>query len=42
VDTFATGDDCAAADFVRGFDSRPAGIIERLDLLRPIDCQPPT
>ena len=36
VDTFETGDDCAAADFVRGFDFRPAAIIERLDLLRPI------
>ena len=36
VDTFDTGDDCAAADFVRGFDFRPAAIIERLDLLRPI------
>jgi len=36
VDTFDTGDDCAAAEFVRGFDFRPAAIIERLDLLRPI------
>ncbi len=36
VDTFGTGDPAAAAEFVRGFDFRPAAIIERLDLLRPI------
>ena len=36
VDTFGTGDARGAADFVRGFDFRPAAIIERLDLLRPI------
>ncbi len=36
VETFGTGDPAAAADFVRGFDFRPAAIIERLDLLRPI------
>ena len=36
MDTFGTGDAGAAADFVRGFDFRPAAIIERLDLLRPI------
>jgi S-adenosylmethionine synthetase len=36
VDTFGTGDPSAAADFVRSFDFRPAAIIERLDLLRPI------
>lgn len=37
VDTFGTGDDCAAADFVmNAFDFRPRKIIERLDLLRPI------
>jgi S-adenosylmethionine synthetase len=36
VDTFGTGDDEAAADFVSRFDFRPAAIIERLDLLRPI------
>jgi S-adenosylmethionine synthetase len=36
VDTFGTGDERAAADFVRGFDFRPAAIIERLQLLRPI------
>lgn len=35
VDTFGTGDDRKAADFVRGFDFRPAAIIEQLDLLRP-------
>jgi S-adenosylmethionine synthetase len=36
VDTFGTGDERAAADFVRGFDFRPRAIIEQLDLLRPI------
>jgi S-adenosylmethionine synthetase len=36
VDTFQTGDERAAAEFVRGFDFRPAAIIERLGLLRPI------
>ena len=36
VDTFGTGDECAAADFVKGFDFRPAAIIEMLDLLQPI------
>ncbi|MCI0434058.1 MAG: methionine adenosyltransferase [Gemmatimonadetes bacterium] len=36
VETFGTGDDDAAAEFVRTFDFRPAAIIERLDLLRPI------
>jgi S-adenosylmethionine synthetase len=36
VDTFGTGDERAAADFVRGFDFRPAAIIDRLQLLRPI------
>ena len=36
VDTFDTGDERAAAAFVRGFDFRPAAIIERLGLLRPI------
>jgi S-adenosylmethionine synthetase len=36
VDTFGTGDDIIAADFVRGFDFRPAAIIERLGLRRPI------
>ncbi|HQZ37608.1 MAG TPA: methionine adenosyltransferase [Vicinamibacterales bacterium] len=37
VDTFGTGDDCAAADFVRtNFDFRPRAIIEALDMLRPI------
>ncbi len=37
VDTFGTGDECAAADFVkREFDFRPRAIIERLDLLQPI------
>ncbi len=35
VDTFGTGDEAAAAEFVRGFDFRPRAIIERLDLLRP-------
>jgi S-adenosylmethionine synthetase len=37
VDTFGTGDERAAADFVmHAFDFRPRAIIERLDLLRPI------
>ncbi|HEU0015753.1 MAG TPA: methionine adenosyltransferase [Longimicrobium sp.] len=37
VDTFGTGDPFAAEAFVRAnFDFRPAAIIERLDLLRPI------
>jgi S-adenosylmethionine synthetase len=37
VDTFGTGDARAAEAFVRReFDFRPAAIIERLDLLRPI------
>lgn len=36
VDTFGTGDDATAAAFVAGFDFRPAAIIERLGLLRPI------
>jgi S-adenosylmethionine synthetase len=36
VDTFGSGDTVAAAAFVRGFDFRPASIIEQLSLLRPI------
>jgi S-adenosylmethionine synthetase len=37
VDTFGTGDERAAAEFVReNFDFRPRAIIEKLDLLRPI------
>jgi S-adenosylmethionine synthetase len=37
VDTFGTGDERAAAEFVmNAFDFRPRMIIERLDLLRPI------
>ena len=36
VDAFGTGDASAAVEFVRTFDFRPAAIIERLDLLRPI------
>jgi S-adenosylmethionine synthetase len=36
VDTFGTGEPGAAEEFVRGHDFRPAAIIERLDLLRPI------
>jgi S-adenosylmethionine synthetase len=36
VDTFGTGDQARAEEFVREFDFRPAAIIERLDLLRPI------
>ena len=37
VDTFGTGDERAAADFVMSaFDFRPRAIIEKLNLLRPI------
>ena len=37
VDTFGTGDERAAADYVmNNFDFRPRAIIERLSLLRPI------
>jgi S-adenosylmethionine synthetase len=36
VDTFGTGDSRAAEEYVGSFDFRPAAIIERLDLLRPI------
>jgi S-adenosylmethionine synthetase len=37
VDTFGTGDEHAAAEFVmNAFDFRPRAIIDRLDLLRPI------
>jgi len=36
VDTAGTGDEGAVLDFALGFDFRPAAIIERLDLLRPI------
>jgi S-adenosylmethionine synthetase len=36
VETFGTGDEAAAVEFVNGFDFRPEAIIERLDLLRPI------
>jgi len=36
VDTFGTGDERAAEAFVHSFDFRPAAIIERLGLLRPI------
>jgi S-adenosylmethionine synthetase len=36
VDTFGTGNAARAEEYVRGFDFRPAAIIERLDLLRPI------
>jgi S-adenosylmethionine synthetase len=36
VDTFGTGDARAAEECVRRFDFRPAAIIERLDLLRPL------
>ncbi|MCX6551851.1 MAG: methionine adenosyltransferase, partial [Acidobacteria bacterium] len=36
VDTFGTGDEKAAVDFVKSFDFRPRAIIERLNLLRPI------
>ena len=36
VETFGTGDEDAAAEFVKTFDFRPRAIIEQLDLLRPI------
>ncbi|HTY63644.1 MAG TPA: methionine adenosyltransferase [Acidobacteriota bacterium] len=36
VDTFGTGDENAAAEFVKTVDFRPASIIGRFDLLRPI------
>ena len=36
VETFGTGDPAAAERFVRGFDFRPAAIIERLGLRSPI------
>ncbi len=36
VETFATGEPRAATEFARGFDFRPAAIIERLGLRRPI------
>jgi S-adenosylmethionine synthetase len=36
VDTFGTGDPAAAEEFVKGFDFRPAAIIDRFKLLRPI------
>jgi len=36
VDTFGTGDEDVAEDFVLGFDFRPGAIISKLDLLRPI------
>jgi S-adenosylmethionine synthetase len=36
VDTFGTGDAAAAVEYVNSLDFRPAAIIERFDLLRPI------
>jgi S-adenosylmethionine synthetase len=36
VDAFGTGDEAELLAFVEPFDFRPAAIIERLDLLRPI------
>ena len=36
VNCFGTGDEQKAAKFLKGFDFRPASIIEELDLLRPI------
>jgi S-adenosylmethionine synthetase len=36
VDTFGTGDAHVAEEFVKKFDFRPAAIIERFELLRPI------
>jgi S-adenosylmethionine synthetase len=36
VNTFGTGDERAVAEYVKTFDFRPAAMIERLNLLRPI------
>jgi S-adenosylmethionine synthetase len=36
VDTFGTGDPAAAAEYVKKYDFRPAAIIERFKMLRPI------
>jgi len=36
VDTFGTGDAAAAAEYVKSLDFRPASIIDRFKLLRPI------
>ncbi|MBN2243788.1 MAG: methionine adenosyltransferase [Acidobacteria bacterium] len=36
VDTFGTGDEPAAAEYIKDMDFRPAAIIERFNLLRPI------
>ena len=36
VDTFGTGDSAAAVEYVKSLDFRPAAIIERFNLLRPI------
>ena len=36
VDTFGTGDEAVATEFIKKLDFRPAAIIERFDLLRPI------
>ena len=36
VDTFGTGDPAAAVEFVKSLDFRPASIIDRFKLLRPI------
>jgi S-adenosylmethionine synthetase len=36
VDTFGTGDTVAAEEYVKNLDFRPAAIIERFNLLRPI------
>jgi S-adenosylmethionine synthetase len=36
VDTFGTGDEAAAVEYIKNMDFRPAAIIERFDMLRPI------
>jgi S-adenosylmethionine synthetase len=36
IDTFGTGDAAAASEYVKSMDFRPAAIIERFNLLRPI------
>jgi len=36
VDTFGSGDQSAANEYVRSLDWRPGAIVEQLDLLRPM------
>ncbi|MEJ2111639.1 MAG: methionine adenosyltransferase [Acidobacteriota bacterium] len=39
VDTFGTGNGTVAEEYIKNIDFRPAAIIERFNLLRPIYCQ---